>query len=132
MIDRTSAARPGGDSARRRIYPGSLSGGSLVRRYSRGGGLGRRAAGDGHQGGVTCAFRRRGGRAWRVRRDLEVAAAVLAAASRGRRRWGGGRSVVGAAGWRDGGKIGGGFSRVRWRRLGRTSTWAAVVRARRR
>ena len=61
---------------------------------------------------ATCAIRRRRGRTWRVRRDLEGAAAVLAAASRGRRRWGGGRSIGGAAGRRDGGKIGGDFSRV--------------------
>ena len=79
---------------------------------------------------ATCAVRRRGGRAWRVRRDLEGAASVLAAASRGRRRWGGGRSIGGAAGRRDGGKTGGGFNRVRRRRLGRTATWAAVIRAR--
>ena len=37
-----------------------------------------------------------------------------------------------AAGRRDGGKIGGGFSRVRRRRRGRMATWVAVVRARRR
>ena len=79
---------------------------------------------------ATCAVRRQGGRAWRVRRDLEGAAAVLAAASRGRWRWGGGRSIGGAAGRRDGGRIGGGFNRIRQRRLGRTAAWAAVVRAR--
>ena len=46
-----------GGSARWRLCPSaapprlSLSGGSLARQYSRGGGLGWRAAGEGHQGG---------------------------------------------------------------------------------
>ena len=36
---------------------------------------------------ATCTIRRRGGRAWRVHRDLEGAAAVRAAASRGDSAW---------------------------------------------